>query len=197
MQNKKDEISSSAVIEVSGGTYHGYDPKNSASENPGQNFVKEGYESVESDGVWVVSKKPNKSCTGVGNEIFSIVCTRLCKRVLYLLHPRSVSSGGYFCRCLSDATQYNKGVLKKVCKVESRERKKTLVLIHKKTATIFQKQIRNNIFRMRSFYRSQKDLQMDPRVHLSKDNQPFTRRKEAVTDIKYCIQVKIYLKLNV
>ena len=65
------------------------------------------------------------------------------------------------------------------------------------TATIFQKQIRNNIFRMRAFYRSQKDLQMDTRVHLSKDNQPLTRRKEAVTDIKYCIQVKIYLKLNV
>lgn len=50
---------------------------------------------------------------------------------------------------------------------------------------------------MRAFYRSQKDLQMDTRVHLSKDNQPLTRRKEAVTDIKYCIQVKIYLKLNV
>ena len=50
---------------------------------------------------------------------------------------------------------------------------------------------------MRTFYRSQKDLQMDPRAHLSKDNQPLTRRKEAVTDIKYCIQVKIYLKLNV
>ena len=44
-----------ANITVKGGTFHNFDPANNISENPVQNFVAEGYISVEtSEGVWEV-----------------------------------------------------------------------------------------------------------------------------------------------
>ena len=46
--NKKD--GSNSVISVSGGTFINYDPSNSNTENPEQNFVAEGYKSVKIEG---------------------------------------------------------------------------------------------------------------------------------------------------
>ena len=46
--NKKDN--SDSVISVTGGTFVNYDPANSATENPEQNFVANGYKSVQIDG---------------------------------------------------------------------------------------------------------------------------------------------------
>lgn len=42
------------TIKVYGGTFYGYDPSNSASENPVANFVAEGYAATESNGVYTV-----------------------------------------------------------------------------------------------------------------------------------------------
>lgn len=46
--NKKDN--SDSVISVTGGTFINYDPANSATENPEQNFVANGYKSVQIEG---------------------------------------------------------------------------------------------------------------------------------------------------
>lgn len=46
--NKKDN--SDSVISVTGGTFINYDPSNSTTENPSQNFVANGYKSVQIDG---------------------------------------------------------------------------------------------------------------------------------------------------
>lgn len=46
--NKKDN--SDSVISVTGGTFVNYDPANSATENPEQNFVANGYKSVQIEG---------------------------------------------------------------------------------------------------------------------------------------------------
>lgn len=46
--NKKDN--SDSVISVTGGIFVNYDPANSATENPEQNFVANGYKSVQIDG---------------------------------------------------------------------------------------------------------------------------------------------------
>lgn len=46
--NKKDF--SDSVISVTGGTFINYDPANSATENPEQNFVANGYKSVQIEG---------------------------------------------------------------------------------------------------------------------------------------------------
>lgn len=46
--NKKDNLDS--IISVSGGTFVNYDPSNSETENPAQNFVANGYKSVQIEG---------------------------------------------------------------------------------------------------------------------------------------------------
>lgn len=46
--NKKDN--SDSVISVSGGTFINFDPSNSATENPEQNFVANGYKAVKIEG---------------------------------------------------------------------------------------------------------------------------------------------------
>ncbi len=45
MLNHIDSYKDAGLIEVTGGTYYGYNPAESASENPVMNFVAEGYES--------------------------------------------------------------------------------------------------------------------------------------------------------
>ena len=53
--NKKDADKATTVIEVRGGKFVGFNPAQSPSENPVENFVAEGYESVEVEaGVFVV-----------------------------------------------------------------------------------------------------------------------------------------------
>lgn len=57
-----------AKIIVYGGTFAGYDPSNSAGENPHANFLAEGYKAVENgDGTWVVRKKENNAQVGGKN----------------------------------------------------------------------------------------------------------------------------------
>ena len=56
--NKKDADKATTVIEVRGGKFVGFNPAQSPSENPVENFVAEGYESVEVEtGVFVVKAK--------------------------------------------------------------------------------------------------------------------------------------------
>ena len=56
--NKKDADKATTVIEVRGGKFVGFNPAQSPSENPVENFVAEGYESVEvATGVFVVQAK--------------------------------------------------------------------------------------------------------------------------------------------
>lgn len=53
--NHTDALKNDGLIEVTGGTFKGYDPANSVSENPAMNFVKVGYGSYEIEtGVWTV-----------------------------------------------------------------------------------------------------------------------------------------------
>ena len=54
--NLKDNTTSN--ITVKGGTFHGYDPSNSSSENPVGNFVAEGYQATENNGTWTVAVIP-------------------------------------------------------------------------------------------------------------------------------------------
>ena len=56
--NKKDADKATTVIEVRGGKFVGFNPAQSPSENPVENFVAAGYESVEVEtGVFVVKAK--------------------------------------------------------------------------------------------------------------------------------------------
>ena len=58
--NLKDQDNQVASILVKGGTFTGYDPANSKSENPTKNLVAEGYESkLGADDVYTVVKKAN------------------------------------------------------------------------------------------------------------------------------------------
>ena len=52
--NIKDSDRNTAVIEVKGGEFVGFDPANNKAEGEGTNFVAEGYKSVEKDGVYTV-----------------------------------------------------------------------------------------------------------------------------------------------
>lgn len=54
--NALDEDNQDAKIVVKGGTFTQYDPSHSNSENPQMNFVAEGYESIENEGNYIVSK---------------------------------------------------------------------------------------------------------------------------------------------
>ena len=49
--NKIDSSKDSAVVEVMGGEFYKFDPSNSATENPIQNWVPEGY-TVTSENDW-------------------------------------------------------------------------------------------------------------------------------------------------
>lgn len=54
--NKKDSDRATTTIEVRGGKFENFDPANNAAENPGTNFVADGYNSNEVEaGVYVVS----------------------------------------------------------------------------------------------------------------------------------------------
>ena len=53
-ENKKTETRESGDFIVKGGDFVGYDPSNSASENPVANFVAEGFKVVENAGVYTV-----------------------------------------------------------------------------------------------------------------------------------------------
>ena len=59
MLNLNDENghAGKAKIEVTGGSFTGYDPADSRSEDPAVSFVKQGYESKVQDGVYTVTKK--------------------------------------------------------------------------------------------------------------------------------------------
>ena len=52
--NKKDADRSTTVIEVRGGTFQNFNPADNAAENPGTNFVAEGYTSVADGDNYVV-----------------------------------------------------------------------------------------------------------------------------------------------
>lgn len=52
--NIKDSDKNTAVIEVKGGEFVGFDPANNKAEGEGTNFVADGYKSVEKDGVYTV-----------------------------------------------------------------------------------------------------------------------------------------------
>lgn len=52
--NIKDSDRNTAVIEVKGGEFVGFDPANNKAEGEGTNFVADGYKSVEKDGVYTV-----------------------------------------------------------------------------------------------------------------------------------------------
>ena len=50
----------SAKVNITGGTFVGFNPENNAAEGVGTNFVAEGYKAVEKDGVWhVVAAETN------------------------------------------------------------------------------------------------------------------------------------------
>lgn len=58
--NKKDADRATTVISVTGGTFGAFNPADNAAENPGTNFVAEGYQSTETEegsNIWVVTKK--------------------------------------------------------------------------------------------------------------------------------------------
>lgn len=59
MLNLKDENGKAgkATIVVTGGSFTGYDPADSRSEDPAVSFVKEGYKSTVKDGVYTVTKE--------------------------------------------------------------------------------------------------------------------------------------------
>ena len=52
--NKRDADRATAVIEVKGGTFEGFDPANNAAENAGTNFCAEGYTSYKDGEYYVV-----------------------------------------------------------------------------------------------------------------------------------------------
>ena len=47
---------SSSTIEVTGGTFHDFDPANNLADGENTNFVKEGYQSTESGGIYTVTQ---------------------------------------------------------------------------------------------------------------------------------------------
>ena len=57
--NKHD--STGSIITVKGGTFLGYDPSHSDTENPVADFIAEGYYAVEADGYWTVTSVPEGS----------------------------------------------------------------------------------------------------------------------------------------
>ena len=57
--NKHD--STGSTITVKGGTFLGYDPSHSDTENPVADFIAEGYYAVEADGYWTVTSVPEGS----------------------------------------------------------------------------------------------------------------------------------------
>ena len=70
--NKKDADRATTVIEVKGGTFHGFDPANNAAENAGTNFLASGYKSTEvSDNVWVVSEDTSFVDMGDYAEVYN------------------------------------------------------------------------------------------------------------------------------
>ena len=52
--NRVDD--SSSTIEVTGGTFHDFDPANNLADGENTNFVKEGYQSTESGGIYTVAQ---------------------------------------------------------------------------------------------------------------------------------------------
>lgn len=57
--NLRDQNTDTASIIVKGGTFEGYDPANSKSENPTANLVADGFVSTENNGIYSVTKKAN------------------------------------------------------------------------------------------------------------------------------------------
>lgn len=52
--NKIDETKKTTSVEITGGTFIGFDPSNALTENPAENWVADGYESVQHDSEYIV-----------------------------------------------------------------------------------------------------------------------------------------------
>lgn len=62
--NHRDSQKDAGLISVSGGTFHGFNPGNSNSENPPMSFLAYGYESVDNgDGTYTVKKAKRENVT--------------------------------------------------------------------------------------------------------------------------------------
>ena len=72
--NKKDADRKTTIIEVTGGTFTGFDPADNAAENPKENFVVDGYESTKVGDNYVVTVKTaaeNETVTLTSNGIIT------------------------------------------------------------------------------------------------------------------------------
>ncbi|MBO5904958.1 MAG: hypothetical protein J6Q84_00910 [Kiritimatiellae bacterium] len=86
-----------AKIEVTGGTFKGFNPANNTAEGPNTNFCKEGYTAKEVDGAWVVEKAITQVVPGA--EVVTIEAeseeAALAKAALSVAAPEGIDADTY------------------------------------------------------------------------------------------------------